>query len=312
MASLANGDFRIVHREYIADMLAEASTPSAFTAAGFPINPGMSNTFPWLSQIAPRFEKYRFNKLKFDYETEASTALGGSVMLAIDYDASDPAPATKVQLMSYKNAVRSAPYQPSSNVSAKLDLGQQKAYFVRSGANPAGTDIKMYDVGNLFACSQGISTGSAVLGELYVEYDVHLMTPQLTSPDDNTIDSSKLTSGNSTSAAQPFGSSGTIVNSLSNPMFSFNYGTSTLTFLRAGSFLASLICNTGTVITAVSTTGTWAGAANFNDYVDSGGLFAASETNTGYQANIGDTLIITYTATTIVSTVLLITECAPI
>jgi len=35
----------------------------------------------------------------------------------------------------------------------------------------------MYDLGNLFIISQNVSTASALLGELYVEYEVELMTP---------------------------------------------------------------------------------------------------------------------------------------
>jgi len=61
------------------------------------------------------------------------------------------------------------------------DLRKQKTYFVRPAGVPLGTDVKEYDVGNLFAITQGVTTAGAVLGELYVEYDVLLMTPVLES-----------------------------------------------------------------------------------------------------------------------------------
>jgi len=35
----------------------------------------------------------------------------------------------------------------------------------------------MYDTGNLFVCTQNVTTASAVCGELYVEYEVELLTP---------------------------------------------------------------------------------------------------------------------------------------
>lgn len=35
----------------------------------------------------------------------------------------------------------------------------------------------MYDVGQLFVATQGVTTSNAVCGELYVEYDVELKTP---------------------------------------------------------------------------------------------------------------------------------------
>jgi len=61
------------------------------------------------------------------------------------------------------------------------DLRKQKTYFVRPAGVPTNTDVKEYDVGNLFAITQGVTTAGAVLGELYVEYDVLLMTPVLES-----------------------------------------------------------------------------------------------------------------------------------
>jgi hypothetical protein len=57
------------------------------------------------------------------------------------------------------------------------DLNKQKSYFVRPGSAPVGTDIKLYDVGNLYVITSGVTTSGGTCGELYVEYDVLLMTP---------------------------------------------------------------------------------------------------------------------------------------
>jgi hypothetical protein len=141
------------------------------------VNPGQAGTFPWLSSVARNFESYRFRKLKFCYETEAPSSLGGSLVVSLDYDATDAAPGTKQQAMAYRNAVRSAPWEPCCHTSALEDLNKQKSYFVRPGAQPANTDIKTYDTGNAFVCTQNVTTSSAVCGELYVEYDVELLTP---------------------------------------------------------------------------------------------------------------------------------------
>jgi hypothetical protein len=296
MRSQPNGDCRIRHREYIADMVAEATSPSIFKAEGFPVNPGLSGTFPWLSQIAPRFEKYRFDSLKFDFQTEAPTSLGGSVILTVDYDASDIAPTSKVQAMAYKNAVRSAPWEESCHVSAKEDLSQQKAYFVRSAAAPAASDIKLYDVGNLFACSQNIVTGGATLGELYVEYDVLLMTPQLQAAGESGTDSVLFQSNGGATAALPLGSNPIEKNSLASSLLSYDNATSTFTFLRAGVFGLNLYL-TGTVITAVSITGTLATLRS--TVILASGLGALTASTNGRQAQIGDTIIVSATATTI-------------
>lgn len=177
--SQPNGDCRIHHREYLRDISAGAGTPSAFNVTSDAINPGLPASFPWLSQVAQRFERYKFAKLHYIYETEAPTTLGGTLVLAIDYDASDPSPSSKQQAMAYKNSVRSAPWNECTHSSAREDLSQQKQYFVRSDAVPANADVKLYDTGNLFVISQGVTTASAVLGELYVEYEIMLHTPAL-------------------------------------------------------------------------------------------------------------------------------------
>jgi hypothetical protein len=174
------GDCRIVHREYIQDLTAQASSPSLFNvAANLPVNPGQAVTFPWLSQVAKSFESYRFNRLDFVYATEAPSTLGGTQILTLDYDATDAPPTGKQQALDLRAAVRSAPWKNCVHRSAREDLHKQKSYFVRPGAQPANTDIKMYDVGNFFAINQGVTTGGAVTGELYVEYDVTLMTPTI-------------------------------------------------------------------------------------------------------------------------------------
>lgn len=177
MTTMRNGDCLIAHREYIQDITANTGSPSTFQATQFVLNPGQVATFPWLSNVAKNFESYRFRKLKFCYETEAPSSLGGSLVQSVDYDATDAAPLTKQQAMAYRNAVRSAPWEPCCHTSAREDMAKQKTYFVRPGAQPVGTDIKLYDTGNLFVCTQNVTTASAVCGELYVEYEVELLTP---------------------------------------------------------------------------------------------------------------------------------------
>jgi hypothetical protein len=177
MKTKPNGDAYIKHREYIADITAATGTPTAFGIAPFAINPGQETTFPWLSRIAKNYESYKFDSLVFSYETEAPSSLGGTLVMTVDYDASDDAPTTKQQAMTYRSAVRSAPWTSCSHISLGEDLHKAKTNFVRPGLQPANTDIKTYDIGNLFVISQGVTTASAVLGELYVEYKVNLMTP---------------------------------------------------------------------------------------------------------------------------------------
>jgi hypothetical protein len=96
--SQSNGDVTVEHEEFIQDLLGSA----AFTNTGIQINPGLITTFPWLAQMAPLYESYLFEKLEFRFESTSATTATGSLMMAVDYDASDPAAVAKAQLATYR------------------------------------------------------------------------------------------------------------------------------------------------------------------------------------------------------------------
>jgi len=230
---------RVRHREYVADL----SGSVLFSTTSFPINPGMSQLFPWLSKIASRYESYLFRRLRFEFETQVSSATAGSVMFAVDYDSADSAPTTKQALMAYKGATRSVSWAPFVNSSDAQDLqkfGVQR--YIRSGALASNLDIKTYDVGNLFVGVQGMA-GAGVVGELYVDYEVELMTPELT----QTVFQSNITSGGAVSRAAIFGTAAVITGN--GDVSAAN--TNTLTFNRVGTYLVINVL-TGTVFTNTS------------------------------------------------------------
>jgi hypothetical protein len=236
MRTMKNGDCHIIHREYVSDINASSGPPSVFSVTPFAVNPGQSSTFQWLSKVAANFESYKFNKLKFDYETEAPTSLGGTLMLTLDYDATDPAPVSKQQAMAYRGSVRSAPWTPCCHSSIHEDLSKNKTYFVRPGSQPANTDIKLYDVGNLFVMSKGVTTADAALGELYVDYDVMLMTPIYEPTPTIQYGGYAVSNGGSPSNANPLGTTP----NLSSNHFGFSFDdASNLTINVAGNYLLS-------------------------------------------------------------------------
>lgn len=173
---LSGGNCRISHREFITDY--SALRPD-FSVTKIAVNPGLNAIFPWLSGVASRYEYYTFKKLKFVYQPVCPTSTSGSVMLAADYDAADLTPTSKVVLMSFAGAVRTAPWQEVTfdSMAPDRDAFTSKR-FIRQGAVGAN-DVKTYDVCNFFIASVLTPNASTSLGELYVEYDVELITPQL-------------------------------------------------------------------------------------------------------------------------------------
>lgn len=290
------GDVVIKHREYIQDI----SGTVAFTVNSFSINPGLVGTFPWLSGIAQRYESYRFKRLRFSFETESATTQTGSVLGSIDYDPSDEAPENKTQVMAYRSAVRSPPWSDFDMVSLQEDLSKRSSYFVRSGSLASNQDVKLYDTGVFYCCTQG-NTASTI-GELYVEYEVCLMTPQLGPP---SAGESLFASYTGSSNAAPFGTaprSGFPNNTLPATLVSTGTTTSvsTWTFTQPWSGYVALSLG-GTGITEV----TWSGTATEVEDSQLANAGATLMMDLGYvTADIGQTLVLTIANTTLTSTIL--------
>lgn len=295
---LRNGDCRISHREYISEM---GGSAAAFTTTKYSVNPGLPTSFPWLSSVANQYESYRFVKLAFFFETEVSTATAGSIMLGVDYDASDPAPVSKVQLMDYRGSVRCPTWSECALHCLPEDLHKQKSHFVRSGALSANQDVKLYDVANFWPSAIGQAVTSSV-GELYVEYDVELYTPQL-NPD------AQLVSGkfSGTSNASPFA---TVSGSVPATVVSTGTTTSVSTFTFSGNYqgLASLnLIGTGITSITLAGTGTETKLVELIDAAATNSITVFT-LNEAYDTLGAQTLTITIANTTLTTVILRIGE----
>jgi hypothetical protein len=129
------------------EYIGEVAGSTGFVATGYPVNPGQSATFPWLSKEAAQYEKYRFLGLEFYYKPEvsafATNGQSGKVMLSFDSDASDPLPGTKQQVEDTSPHSDAMPYEECVLVIPQdLLRSFTDAFFVRPGGLPGGSDIK--------------------------------------------------------------------------------------------------------------------------------------------------------------------------
>ncbi len=281
------GDIRVVHREYIGEVFGSV----AFAARTHSINPGLTSEFPWLSKIAQRFESYRFNRLRYCFETESPTSTTGAAMGVIDYDPTDPAPTDKIQALNYRDAVRSPPWSDFCLEATKEDLHKRQTYFVRSGSS--SEDLRLFDVGNFFLCVQG-QAGATVIGELYVEYDVSLMTPQVGDLGwDHAVWGEFTGSSNAAPAATSNGNLPVTVESTGTT-------TSVTTFTFTGPWEGFMsISLVGTTFSNLTTSG---GTATVTDRADVTNSAATQEAGISeVKAVVGDTLIVTIPNATISS-----------
>ncbi len=276
-------DARIVvrHREYIADVAGSVG----FSNTAFSVNPGLVSTFPWLASIARNYESYKFRRLDFEFETQKSTATNGTLMMATDFDAADAAAGDKVDLMSFHNAVRSPVWAEARYRCDRKDLekfGVQR--YVRTAALASNLDIKTYDVGKFQIATQGCADTTAI-GELYVDYEVELMTPQRS----NDVDLSTFIAGVSgTATTSWFGTSPT-----SSGGGAFTASGSTLTCVIPGDYLVMVQFSAATSVSSATTTGT-ASITNWITSQNTQANFVRSWTVKN--ATAGQTIIVNETA----------------
>lgn len=144
------------------------------------INPTNSSAFPWLSVIAKQFEQWEPHGIIFQFVSTSSDFNGtgqalGTVIMATDYDVYDALAATKVELenMDYAqstkpsaSAIHGIECDPSERTTEVLYVGE------------GGPDQRFNTLGNFQIATQGM-TGTPVVGELWVSYDITFYKKQL-------------------------------------------------------------------------------------------------------------------------------------
>jgi len=238
-----NGSRIVEWTEYVQDIAGSVN----FTASTFPVQPGLSTLFAYLSTQALSYQEYRFRKLGFIYETEKPTTAGGKVMMAFLPDAADTLPTSKQDMLEneYKLTAPAWAERVEFMVPEKAlsTLGEPK--YVRFGALAANLDIKTYDCGQLIIATQGMAD-TTLVGELYVHYQVELMTPVIDSQAFSAAFSSSLT-GVSPSQTSAFGASPTVSGGLSLTVTG-----NTITFQRVGKYVVTYVANGTGLFTAFS------------------------------------------------------------
>jgi hypothetical protein len=197
----------VCHREYLGDIPGGVS----FTNTIYPLNPGVTTTFPWLASIAANYQEYKFHGLVFEFRPLITDFVTGGapgvIVMATNYNADAPFYATKQQMENSEFAVS---VKPTNTVMHGVECADKQTIlpqrYVRTGAIPTGQDARLYDLGNFQFANQ--SNPSQNLGELWVSYCVEFFKPVLT-PD---VISGSIQAGHAVrsliTSASPLGSVG--------------------------------------------------------------------------------------------------------
>lgn len=182
-------DITYSNREFVRDVYAPP-LGTLFLADSWNLNPGLVQSFPWLSQIALNFEEYEFVQLAFTYKStvaDFASASGqvGQVAIATQYNPNSDTFADKEEMMLYEGGmscktteslIHGIECDPS-----KLAGAAQK--YVRQGSIPLTEDLKNYDLGKTTMAVLNVPStyASQQIGELWVSYTVKLRKPKLVS-----------------------------------------------------------------------------------------------------------------------------------
>lgn len=181
----SSGGFTVRRSEYIADVIS-SPTPNTFSLKSYPINPGFDGTFTWLSQIAANYDEWVCEGMYFEYRSMSADALNstntalGQVILAANYNTSDPAFTSKQAMEQYEGGIS---VKPSESVRYFVECAKSQSVldelYVRTGAIGPNEDIRFYDIANFQIATNGLQGASVNCGELWVSYQITLRKPKL-------------------------------------------------------------------------------------------------------------------------------------
>lgn len=182
------GDLEFFHRELVGNIYASntGAGGSPFQLTAFELNPGVMQTFPYLSSLATNFELYQFEGLVFTYkpacsDSNATSNSLGKVLLATNYDPDRPAFQNSLEMAHSAYVVSCRPSDGAVH-GIETDPKQMvnKMSYVRVGFSTK--DKYLTDIGTFYVGTEGIpfaGAGESLLGELWVAYKVILSRPRL-------------------------------------------------------------------------------------------------------------------------------------
>lgn len=170
-----------------------------------PLNPGLLNSFPWLSQIAANYEEYEFLQLAVTFKSTINPSIAtngqvGQVCIATNYNADQDGFGSKEEMISYSGGMSA---KTSSSMIHGVECDPSKnsgsaGKYVRPGAVVGS--LKEFDLGTTFISVLNAPTSylGQALGELWISYTVQLRKPRITVGENYLVPTATLVAGPST------------------------------------------------------------------------------------------------------------------
>lgn len=184
----SNG-IRVRHREYLSSIsIANAGFEVWGSGASeltgnykvIPINPGDGALSPWLSSIATNYEHYEFLSLRLIYSPSVSSFTSGAILMSPEFDPHNERNNPPTSLSDFLNKQSAV----TGNVWSQFTLNIPKSKMAKKLVRPEHSlsvdtsHLRQTDVGQIYVALYNVETSQSIpYGELFVEYDVMLTTP---------------------------------------------------------------------------------------------------------------------------------------
>jgi len=172
----------IRHREFLGDVLGSTAT---YSWVQFPLNPGLAVSFPWASPMSNCFQMYRIKGMIIEFKSLslefAAVPYNGFVAIGTQYDVLESPYTGKLELDNAEYACSGPPFQSLMHpIECERSQTFNTELFCRNGNIPSNADLRLYDWGTT-TIAVGSQTSNAVIGELWVTYEIDLFKPKLAS-----------------------------------------------------------------------------------------------------------------------------------
>lgn len=196
-------DVVLTNMEYVRDVYCPLTLNAFQVVDSIPLNPGLGESFPWLSQVAMNYEEYEFEQLIVTFKSTIDQSLAtngqtGQIALTTSYNPGQDPFGSKQEMMSYSGGM-SCKTNQSMQHGVECDPSKNSGSagkYVRPGTIPQA-DLKNYDLGTTYLSILDAPTQflGVTLGELWITYTVRLRKPKLTVGENYNVGRVQLCSG---------------------------------------------------------------------------------------------------------------------
>lgn len=186
----SKGGIRVRHREYVTGITRFNSGYEVYTATGIQyeipltlgVNPGDGQCFPWLSRIAPSFEHYTFNSLRFNFVSSVSSFVQGAVAITPEFDPHGDKlgpPLSLAEMLNKEGTVKGNVWTNCTMMVPQKHTGSKRFVRAQHPVTLTAEHLRQTDLATLYVSLYNIGDADIVgaYGDLFVEYDITLSTP---------------------------------------------------------------------------------------------------------------------------------------